>query len=430
MATYLTRMHHISLHVSNVDKINNDFVSKFKFHLIATRLTDRSRQLAFRTGSAVLVVNERRGNRSTASAMDGNPVVVVDTLSQKQNRDQLAGCLYDISPHYPVDTACNVCYEVEDVHGSFDALQRLGCTFLVPPTTVHDQQGQVIYAVLKSIVGNVCHTLIDKTKYKGSFLPGFNLVDKDHSTSGDDCHVTHVDHITLACPIGFSQQVMRWYKQVFGFQRFSVNRNDNVDDGFVIHHNRKGIRLYILEYLKCPETSLAIPCEDKHELDCKFVVAESLPGEALSERNQVDTFLEEHWGAGIQHIALHTSDILSTTQTMMDAGVPILLHPADYYAESEKLQEILDIGYDPQKMCKLGILLDTDTEEELLAGQARKYLLQGFTKPLFEEDTFFLELIERRGVAGLGEGNIKALWDCMQNYMDGANGKDAPKTAP
>ncbi|XP_054622862.1 4-hydroxyphenylpyruvate dioxygenase-like protein [Dunckerocampus dactyliophorus] len=426
MATYLRRMHHISLHVSNVDKITNDFISKFKFHLIATRLTDRSRQLAFRTGSAVFVLNERGTNQSAASTSNGNPAVVADTLSETQNRDQPAGCLYDISPHYPVDTACNVCFEVEDVHGSFHALQRMGCSFLVPPTTVHDRQGQVIYAVLKSIVGNVCHTLIDKTKYMGSFLPGFNIVDKDHSTSGDDCLVTHVDHIALACPIGICQQVMRWYEQIFGFQRFFIHRNDNVDDGFVINQSGKGLRLAAMEYLKSSETGLALPCKDKHEPDCKFVVVESLPGEG---RNQVDTFLEEHGAAGIQHIALHTSDILSTTHRMTDAGVRFFLHPAAYYAKREKLQEIVDAGYDPQKMYKFGILLDTDMEEDLLTSQARKYLLQVFTKPIFEEDTLFLELIERRGATGFGDGNIRALWACVQMYMDGENRKDAPKTA-
>lgn len=47
-----------------------------------------------------------------------------------------------------------------------------------------------------------------------------------------------------------------------------------------------------------------------------------------------------------------------------------------------------------------------------------RYLLQVFTKPIFEEDTFFLELIERRGATGFGEGNIRALWRSVQAYMN------------
>lgn len=47
-----------------------------------------------------------------------------------------------------------------------------------------------------------------------------------------------------------------------------------------------------------------------------------------------------------------------------------------------------------------------------------RYLLQVFTKPIFAEDTFFLELIERRGATGFGEGNIRALWRSVQAYME------------
>lgn len=44
--------------------------------------------------------------------------------------------------------------------------------------------------------------------------------------------------------------------------------------------------------------------------------------------------------------------------------------------------------------------------------------MQMFTKPIFSEDTFFLELIERKGALGFGEGNIRALWKSVQTFMD------------
>ncbi|XP_061763560.1 4-hydroxyphenylpyruvate dioxygenase-like protein isoform X2 [Nerophis ophidion] len=423
MAACLRRLHHISLHVSDVEKIADDFVSKFKFHLFATRLTDRSRQLAFRTGSAVFVVNERgRNNRAALSLTGEEAAVVVDTHSRKQT----GGYLYDFRPHYPVDTVCNVCFEVDDVQGSFDALRRLGCSFLVPPTTVRDRRGQVTYAVLKSILGNVCHTLIDKTRYDGSFLPGFDLVDEDPgAAAGDVCPVTHVDHVTMVAPIGTSQQVLSWYERVLGFQRFFVHSEDDVDGGLVVNQNGKGLRLAAMELLKSSETGIVLPSQRKHQPDCKFVIAESLPDQG---RNQVDTFLEEHGAAGIQHIALYTSDILAATRMMADAGVPFYQNPAAYYSQGEKQREILAAGCDPQKLAQNGILLDTDQGQDLLAGQTRRYLLQVFTKPLFEEDTFFMELIERKGATGFGDGNIKALWACVQTYMDAENGKEVPKT--
>lgn len=232
MAAFLSRLHHISLHVSNVEKIANDLVSKFKFNLFATRLTDRSRQLAFRKGAAVFVVNENpnqsgvRLNEELSGITDIHSPVPHRVNLGKDNQGHFLKCLYDVSPHYPVDTVNNVCFEVEDVERSFNALRHLGCNFLVPPTTVQDESGLVTYSVLKSIVGNVCHTLIDRSKYEGSFLPGFKVIEKDYSLEDEDlsCPITHFDHITYACPRRTTQQVMRWYEQLFGFQRFFIDR--------------------------------------------------------------------------------------------------------------------------------------------------------------------------------------------------------------
>lgn len=119
-----------------------------------------------------------------------------------------------------------------------------------------------------------------------------------------------------------------------------------------------------------------------------------------------------------------------------------------------KQQEIVEAGHDPHTLSQYGILLDTDVHthtndintprqryEHIGPGHgmfvckilllpdlhtdvfcfgcicAHRYLLQVFTKPIFGEDTFFLELIERRGATGFGEGNIRALWRSVQAYM-------------
>lgn len=230
MAAYLSRLHHISLHVSNVEKIASDLVSKFKFNLFASRLTEKSKQLAFRKGAAVFVVNERPSPSN--GRLDEEPPVITDKYSPgsyqvnagKYNQYTSGKCLYDVSPHNSVDTVSNVCFEVEDVERSFNALSQLGCTFLVPPTTVQDESGLITYSVVKSIVGNVCHTLIDRTKYEGSFLPGFNVINTDCNVENEDCPITHFDHITYACPRKTTHDVMKWYEQLFGFQRFFIDR--------------------------------------------------------------------------------------------------------------------------------------------------------------------------------------------------------------
>lgn len=109
-----------------------------------------------------------------------------------------------------------------------------------------------------------------------------------------------------------------------------------------------------------------------------------------------------------------------------------------------KQHEIEEAGHNPQILAQHGILLDTNlhqdpssqpgsietrrwetkcTDENAEYRKAElfpppRYLLQVFTKPIFAEDTFFLELIERRGATGFGEGNIRALWRSVQAHME------------
>ncbi|XP_062330743.1 4-hydroxyphenylpyruvate dioxygenase-like protein isoform X1 [Osmerus eperlanus] len=430
MAAYLSRLHHISLHVTSVDKLAYDLVSKFKFNLFAARLTDKSRQLAFRKGAAVFVVNER-SNQILHTLNEGASPTTSNSSSRKIWNDAIKHkrkniddkCLYDVHPQYTVDTACNVCFEVEDVERSFNSLRDQGCEFLVPPTVVHDERGLVTFSVVKSIVGNVCHTLIDRTKYEGIFLPGFHDVDNVISSDLDqisDCPITHFDHITYACPRKSTVEVMRWYERHFGFQRFLIDSEEDVDEGYVLNQDGIGLRLTAMEFWKCSEEGIQLPFKDVTEPDCKFVIAESLPEQSS---NQVDTFLEQHKGPGIQHIGLYTQDIVSTTQTMATAGVHFFSPPPAYYTELGKQQEMEDAGYDPQMLSQHGILLDTDLRQDsspshTTTNQNKRYLLQVFTKPIFAEDTFFLELIERRGASGFGEGNIRALWRSVQAYME------------
>ncbi|XP_035469656.2 4-hydroxyphenylpyruvate dioxygenase-like protein isoform X1 [Scophthalmus maximus] len=431
MAAHLSRLHHISLHVSNAEKIANDLVSKFKFRLFASRHAGCSRQLAFRKGAAVFVVNERRNRSGDTRTLNGEPPSIarrpdaqrVQVLGGARDQGDPARCLYDVSAHFPVDTVSNVCFEVDDVERSFSALRRLGCSFLVPPTTVQDEGGLVTYSVVKSVVGNVCHTLLDRTRYEGLFLPGFDVLDRDCSRGDEDedtsCPITHFDHITYACPRKTTHQVMRWYEQLFGFQRFFIDSEEDVDEGFVINQEGMGLRLTAMEYWKCSKAGIVLPSTDKKETDCKFVIAESLPEQG---RNQVDSFLEQHGAPGIQHIGLYTENIVSSAHAMAGAGVQFFSPPAAYYTEVGKQQEMERAGHKPQILAQYGILLDTDLHQDrsppTASSENRRYLLQVFTKPIFAEDTFFLELIERRGATGFGEGNIRALWRSVQAYME------------
>uniref|UniRef100_A0A8C4WEC7 4-hydroxyphenylpyruvate dioxygenase n=1 Tax=Gopherus evgoodei TaxID=1825980 RepID=A0A8C4WEC7_9SAUR len=276
----------------------------------------------------------------------------------------------------PPAGASNVCFEVQDVPTVSQSLQERGCPLAIPPTDVTDSGGSVTYCVVRSVVGNISHTLLDCSRYRGAFLPGFRAMGDVPEGLRDPAEATHFDHITYACSRGSTQAVLDWYQHCFGFQRFIMNRQGDVAEGYRIHGHGVGLRLTAMRYRKGSEPRLVD--------DCKFVLAESLPEPG---KNQVDAFLEQHGGAGIQHVALYTTDIVSTARALAQAGVRFVEPPQAYYSEAGKAEEIRAAGQDPWLLSQHGILLDTE------------YLMQIFTKPIFPEETFFLELIEQTNPA-------------------------------
>ncbi|NXP47944.1 HPDL protein, partial [Heliornis fulica] len=387
MAALLSRPCFISLHVPYRHSWAQDLLNTFRFQPVAVRETPEVRQLALRRGSAIFLVNERLapGPASTSS------------------RD----FLYDVDPRPSLGTASNICFEVDDVLGICKQLQRQGCSLPVPPTEVRDDGGSVTYGVVSSIVGNVSHTLLDRSHYRGPFLPGFQPIADAPLAAGDGIEITHFDHITYVCPPGGARTALDWYQHCFGFRRFLLNPQERLAEGYVLGGQGVGMLLLALQ------SAQGAPAHG-----CKLVLAESLSEYGT---NQVDTFLEQHGGAGIQHVGLCTTDIISTTRALQQGGARFFTPPATYYSQGGKAEEIQGAGQDPHTLAELGILLDTTAPRDKVQlntdateSPSQEYLMQIFTHPIFSEETFFLELIDRRGAPGFGEGNIRALWKAVQ----------------
>ena len=122
---------------------------------------------------------------------------------------------------------------------------------------------------------------------------------------------------------------------------------------------------------------------------------------------------QAHDGPGVQHIGLAVQNLIETAQYLrhhLD-----FIHPPDaYYCDTQKISEIAASGIDVEQMRQLGILLDSEAD----IGDGQGCLMQLFSQPLFSpQESFFLELLERRGARGFGAGNIKALWRAVEAYM-------------
>lgn len=375
MSSPLTRLSHITLQVSNPQKIITHLVTKYRFKPFAARGLDGVApcQVALRNGKVVFLVNEI----SKSSSL-----------------------LYDSPVPLPSpDTACNISYEVEDVPGLCQRLVSNGCRLLVPPTQLHDDAGAVSYCVVKSILGNIRHTFIDRTRYTAAFLPGFQSIEKEDVSLAN---VRNIDHVTYACPRGTTPHVIEWYRRCLGFQHFPLREGEDPSQGFEISGSQIGLRLTSVE---CPGLA---------EVG-KIVMAESLPQQGL---NQIDQFLHHHKEGGIQHVGLLTPDIFQAARDLADSGVLFARQPPSYYNDAQKKAEILRAGFTPQQLSQFGILLDSSTKFQDQNDNDQKILFQVFAEPLFSKDSFYLELIERRGAQGFGEGNIRALWRAMQDMID------------
>jgi 4-hydroxyphenylpyruvate dioxygenase len=127
------------------------------------------------------------------------------------------------------------------------------------------------------------------------------------------------------------------------------------------------------------------------------------------KKSQIDEYLEYYGGAGCQHIALATNDIIATITAMREAGVEFLDTPDSYYVDPQLRARIGEVRVPIEELRKRKILVDRDEDG---------YLLQIFTKPMQDRPTFFFELIERHGSLGFGKGNFKALFEAIEREQE------------
>ena len=126
------------------------------------------------------------------------------------------------------------------------------------------------------------------------------------------------------------------------------------------------------------------------------------PADGL-KKSQIQEFVEFYEGAGVQHVAMSTRDIISTVKQLKSNGVQLLETPKTYYEDLKK--RIGDFDEDIAVLAELGILLDADENG---------YMLQIFTKPIQDRPTLFYEIIQRKGSNSFGKGNFKALFESIE----------------
>jgi 4-hydroxyphenylpyruvate dioxygenase len=281
------------------------------------------------------------------------------------------------------DGVTDLALEVPDVHAAYAYAIEHGAEGLSEPHVEEDEFGSVVTAAIATY-GDTRHTLIDRSNYNGVFLPGF--VAKDPIVARPERRFfTAIDHCVGNVELGSMDKWVDFYHRVMGF----TNMKEFVGDDIATEYS-----------------ALMSKVVADGSRKVKFPINEP----AISKKkSQIDEYLEFYAGAGVQHIALNTNDILATVDAMRAAGVEFLSTPDSYYDDPELRARIGEVRVPIEELKARRILVDRDEDG---------YLLQIFTKPVQDRPTVFFELIERHGSLGFGKGNFKALFEAIEREQD------------
>ena len=263
---------------------------------------------------------------------------------------------------------------VPDVDYAYREAVARGAEGVREPYEISDDHGTVKLASIATY-GETVHTFVDRSQYKGRFLPGYTLRDV---TSGDT-GLLAIDHIVGNVELGHMDRWVKYYEDVFAMRE-------------MIHFSDEDIST---EY-----SALMSKVVTSGNGRVKFPLNEPAEGK---RKSQIDEYLEYYGGAGAQHIAVASRDIVRTVEQLKERGIEFLRTPETYYDDVP--ERIGEIAEDLEDLKRLGILVDRDDEG---------YLLQIFTKPIGDRPTVFLEVIERHGARGFGDGNFKALFEAIE----------------
>ncbi|GAA4999991.1 4-hydroxyphenylpyruvate dioxygenase [Pseudoluteimonas lycopersici] len=187
--------------------------------------------------------------------------------------------------------------------------------------------------------------------------------------------LTFLDHLTHNVFLGNMQQWSDYYEKLFNFRE-------------IRYFDIKGAKTGLLsKAMTAPDGMVRIPLN-----------------ESSDEKSQINEYLREYKGEGIQHIALFTDDIYSTIEKMREQGVAFLDTPDTYFDVID--QRVPNHGEDVPRLARNKILIDADPETH------QRKLLQIFTQNAF--GPIFFEIIQRKGNEGFGEGNFQALFESIE----------------
>lgn len=265
---------------------------------------------------------------------------------------------------------------VDDAEKSYYETMKRGAKSYMEPTTQQDEFGEVKLSGICTY-GDTVHIFVERKNYKGPFLPGYKSVTSNYKTT--NVGLNFIDHIVGNVGWGQMNVWAKFYENVMGFRNLITFDDKDIST----------------EY-----SALMSKVMSSGNERIKFPINEPAHGK---RKSQIEEYLDFYNGAGVQHIAIATDNIINTVSELNKRGIDFLYVPCNYY--DTVLERCGKIDEDIKKLKELGILVDRDEDG---------YLLQIFTKPVEDRPTLFFEIIQRKGSRSFGKGNFKSLFEAIE----------------
>lgn len=269
---------------------------------------------------------------------------------------------------------------VDDAAKSWKETTSRGAKSYFEPTSSEDENGKVVTSGIHTY-GETVHVFVERSAYNGVFLPGYKKWEPDFRP--EPVGLKFIDH--MVGNVGWNE-MNKWcefYAKVMGFAQLVSFDDKDISTDY---------------------TALMSKVMSNGNGRIKFPINEPAEGK---KKSQIEEYIDFYNGAGVQHIALATDNILETVAKLKSRGVEFLYVPTSYY--DDLLDRVGPIEEDLEPLRELGILIDRDDEG---------YLLQLFTKPILDRPTMFFEIIQRKGAKSFGKGNFKALFEAIEREQE------------
>lgn len=275
------------------------------------------------------------------------------------------------------DGVQDLAFVVDDATATYNAAIKRGARSAREPYELTDEHGTLRLAAI-STYGETKHTFVDRRDYRGHYCPGYVTTGLPPEPVGPPVGLERIDHVVGNVEAGKLDDWVEFYEEVMGFHQLRHF------DEHQIATQYSALRSTVV----ANGAGITMPLNE--------------PAAGL-KRSQIQEYLDTYRGPGVQHIALGTSNIVRAIARLRERGVRFLEANDAYFTDVRSRLGFLDVPW--PELQDLGILVDHESDG---------YLLQLFTEPITDRPTVFVEIIQRGGATGFGEGNFKALFESIE----------------